>query len=111
MPSRRRWTEEEISKLRAYYASDAPIDSLIQALPGRSIQAIRQKASRLGLRRMASQPEYPSPPILLCREGASEGLLLRCSNCGSWIRVELRGGSDGEKIICGSCGYILRLAG
>ncbi len=105
--SRRRWTEEEISRLRAFYSSDASIGSLSEALPGRSIHAIRQKASRLGLRRESSQPQYPSS-ILLCRgEGGSEGLLLKCSNCGNWIKVGLKEVSNGEEIRCGGCGYIL----
>lgn len=103
--SRRRWTEEEINRLRAFYSSDTSIGSLSEALPGRTIHAIRQKASRLGLRREASQPQYPSS-ILLCRGGgSSEGLLLKCSNCGNWIRVDQV--SNGEEIRCGGCGYIL----
>ncbi len=107
----RRWTEEEIRRLRAFYLSDASMERLSEAFPGRTLQAVRQKASRLGLRRMASQPQYPSSPILLCRgEGGAEGLLLRCSNCGSWIRVSLEKGSRDEKIGCGGCGYILKLA-
>jgi predicted Zn finger-like uncharacterized protein len=109
--SRRRWTEEEISRLRAFYASDASLDRLSAAFPDRTLHAIRQKASRLGLRRMISQPQPPSSPILLCRgEGASEGLLLRCSNCGAWIRVTLDGGPGNDKIRCRDCGYIIHLA-
>lgn len=110
--SRRRWSEEEINRLRSLYVTEVSTDLLSQAFPGRTLQAIRQKASRLGLRRMASQLESPSSPILLCRrEGVSEALLLRCSNCRSWIRVDIKRASKDEKIICGSCGHIFHLAG
>ncbi|MEM2893502.1 MAG: hypothetical protein QW638_04600 [Candidatus Bathyarchaeia archaeon] len=109
--SRRRWTEEEINRLRAHYSSDVSIDSLSEALPGRTTQAIRQKASRLGLRREVPQPRYLHSPILVCRgEGDYEGLLIRCSNCGSWMRVDLRKGSSDEKIRCEGCGCTLHSA-
>jgi len=103
----RPWTEEEVWKLRRLYPSEVSFEEIVEAFPNRTPNAIRLKASRLGLKR----PTPPSalcrsPTILLCSEGdgSSNGYLFRCSECGSWIRVnegdEL---NENGAIVCAKC--------
>jgi len=47
----RRWTNNEISTLKQMYIADTAFEEIRDAFPARTINAIRQKASRLGLRR------------------------------------------------------------
>ena len=94
----RRWTREEIERLKALYASDIPFEEIVKAFPGRSPNAIRLKASRLGLRRLHPPAEARS---LIVQEGDVERLLVKCGVCGHWMEVE---DADRGFILCERCG-------
>lgn len=106
MPRPRKWTEEEIDRLRRLYTSERSFDEIVEVFPERTTNAIRQKASRLGVKR----PTLPSSlcqssNILLCSEGNgnSKGYLFRCSECGSWIQVDGEDEASDRIIVCSTC--------
>lgn len=49
VPKHRDWTEREIAIVRKYYKK-VPTEALEKALPGRSINTIRQTAQRYGIK-------------------------------------------------------------
>ncbi len=109
MVSRRRWSEEEVQRLRSLYPSEASINRVAESLPGRSLSAIRQMASRLGLRRSLPRPLNPPPAILVCSSGGdSEEYVIRCPHCGSWMKVPTGEGVNGS-LKCWECGYVSHL--
>jgi len=101
------WTEREIGKLRYLYPSERSFEEIVEVFPHRTPNAIRLKASRLGLRRPTIPPSVcQSRTILRCSEGDgnSNGYLFRCGECGSWIQVNGDDERDGGVIICSKCG-------
>ena len=107
MSRARLWTDEEIKKLELLYLSGKAIEEIMNDFQERSANAIRQKASRLGLRRPLISPSFiKSQKVLRCSNGnrETEEFLFRCSDCGNWIHVNL---SDEEKedrfIVCRQC--------
>ena len=108
MPRPTEWTEDEVGKLRSIYPSDRAFEEIVKAFPNRTPNAIRLKASRLGLKR----PTIPSSvcqshTVLLCSEGGGKfnGYLFRCGDCGSWIQVNREEGvANGGLVVCGTCG-------
>lgn len=107
MPRPAAWTEEEVWKLKRLYPSEISFEEIVKAFPSRTANAIRQKASRLDLKRPTIPSSFcRSSTILLCSEGdgASNGYLFRCSECGSWIRVNEDEELDGRStVVCGRC--------
>jgi len=99
------WTREEIGRLKRLYPSERSFEEIVKAFPHRTSNAVRLKASRLGLRRPTiTVSACPSQTILICSEGGEHnGYLFRCSNCGSWIQVDNRI-LDGGAITCRMCG-------
>jgi hypothetical protein len=55
IPPRKHWTAGEVSRLRKVY-SWAPVETLLDVLPGRSFAQIKRMASRYGLRRRQPKP-------------------------------------------------------
>lgn len=107
MPRPADWTEEEIQRLKRLYPSDTSFEEIVEAFPNRTSNALRLKASRLGLRRptIPSSGFLPST-ILLCSEGdgGSKGYLFRCGECNNWIQVNGDDDEAGSVIVCGDCG-------
>jgi hypothetical protein len=94
------WTKEEEGRLKRLYSTETEFEEIVQAIPSRTPNAIRMKASRLGLRRPIS--EMPSQPtMLICVEGngRSKGYILRCGDCGNWVHIK-----ESRHGICGVCG-------
>jgi len=60
-----KWTNEEIKLLEELYSSELTIEEIAEYFPGRSINAIRLKASRMGFKR----------PVTLLTIQYSNGLL------------------------------------
>jgi hypothetical protein len=64
-PHRDEWSQEELKKLRELYPrSDKTIEEIVSQLPGRTQNAIRLKASRLGLIRPFTR--HWTPNSILC---------------------------------------------
>ena len=58
------WTVKEEETLeRLYNDPHATVEEIIRALPGRSLNAIRLRANRLGLKRPSLLPEATTCPI------------------------------------------------
>lgn len=113
MPRRSLWTEEETEKLRSLYISGTSFEEIEDELPARSTNAIRQKASRLGLRRhatLASINSFRNVLRISDGDGGAENLIFRCGGCGGWIHANLNDGADDRTIVCRQCQTILRYA-
>jgi DNA-directed RNA polymerase subunit RPC12/RpoP len=111
MLGRRLWTEEEVGKLRSFYVSGRPFEEIDSAFPNRTANAIRQKASRLGLRRpTASHSLLDSQAVIRCSDGNGDEweYLFKCSVCGSWIHVNLTEEDEDRTIICRKCHAVLK---
>ena len=105
MPRNDVWTEEEKGRLKSLYSCETEFEEIVVALPGRTLNAIRMKASRLGLRRPIVLELPSQPSMLLCIEsGRSNGYVLSCSDCGNWIHLKGSG-----PMICSECGATCRL--
>lgn len=108
MPRPIEWTEEEIRKLKLLYPSEMSFEEIVRAFSNRTPNAIRLKASRLGLKR----PTIPSSvcqshTVLLCSEasGKFNGYLFRCGDCGNWIQVNREEeAADSGLVVCSTCG-------
>ncbi len=105
MFERRLWTEEEVGRLKNLYLSGRPFEEVVNAFPKRSTNAIRQKASRLGLRRPPVSPSLLlSQSVLRCSDGnGDDDYLFKCGVCGSWIHVSLMDEVDDRVIVCRKC--------
>lgn len=111
MSNRSLWSEEEIRKLRILYISGASFDEIEKELPTRSSNAIRQKASRLGIRRPAAFDTASSSQNVLRisnGNGDVDDYIFRCGGCGNWIHANLNGKGEDRTIICSQCQTTLR---
>jgi hypothetical protein len=111
MSERSLWTEEETKRLRLLYVSGTSFDEIEDEFPTRSSNAIRQKASRLGLRRPTLRASMNSSQNVLRISGGNgelEDFLFRCGGCGSWIHANLNGEADDRTIVCRQCQTVLR---
>jgi hypothetical protein len=105
----REWSDEEVRRLTKLYTSNKAFDEIVLEFPSRTSNAIRLKASRMGLKR----PTFPVNLIQAERvryhsldgDGAI-GYLIKCSECGSWIQAERIGGGICQTICCGECGAL-----
>lgn len=106
MPRSVMWTEDEVWRLRRLYPSGISFEEVAEAFPKRTANAVRLKASRLGLRRPTiPAPFFRSSTILPCSEGngRSKGYLFRCGECSSWTQFKGENEASGV-IVCGNCG-------
>jgi DNA-directed RNA polymerase subunit RPC12/RpoP len=106
MLERRLWSKEEVGKLKLLYLSVRPFEDIIDTFPMRTANAIRQKASRLGLRRpIVSHSLLESQTVLRCTDGngGDEEYLFKCGSCGSWIHVNLMDDVENRTIVCSKC--------
>jgi predicted Zn finger-like uncharacterized protein len=103
------WTDEEVNRLTELYTSNRSFDEIMLEFPSRTSNAVRLKASRLGLRR---------PNILLGLIQSNKmrfqsqkdefigGYLIKCDDCGSWIQVESIDIGIYKTVRCLTCGSI-----
>jgi hypothetical protein len=109
LKGRRNWTDEEIEKLRDLYISQSQFDEITKALPQRSSNAIRQKASRLGFKRPEVISKFIDSQMLIkCTEnGDDEVHLVKCSECDNWIKVTFAS-IDTNTIRCPHCNSVCK---
>lgn len=109
--SRSLWTEEETERLKLLYKSGTSFEEIDSVLPARSPNAIRQKASRLGLRRPTALSTADCSQSVLRISGGNGGpedYLFKCGGCGCWLHANLNGEADDLTIICHQCKTMLR---
>jgi DNA-directed RNA polymerase subunit RPC12/RpoP len=107
----RQWTEKEVTQLRHLYLSEAAFDEIKVHFPKRSKDAIRQKASRLGLKRpILSHSLIDSRLVLKCSngDGGKEEYLFKCSECGSWIHTSMDDDTNERMIVCKQCSSVCK---
>ena len=105
------WTDEEVERLRELYTSNKTFDEIVEKFPLRTENAIRLKASRLGIKRPIIGDVIQVKPLSYKsgRMGNSSGYLLKCKECGSWIQVDQRTQSSASIISCGKCGNLYQV--
>ena len=95
--------------LRFMYLAGTSFEEIGEAFPERSPNAIRLKASRLGLKRPPiSSSILESPNVLRFSDGNGDsGFFFRCSGCGSWTHAQL---DDDEvnTVVCRECSTVCR---
>jgi hypothetical protein len=108
--SRSLWSDEEEVKLRTLYISARSFEEIDKEFPDRSPNAIRIKASRLGLRRPeVSVSNNETPNMLKLSNGDdSEENFFKCSGCGGWIHYEMDDEDDVNTIVCPQCKSVCR---
>jgi hypothetical protein len=105
------WSKEEIKKLNSIYTSDKTFDEILIEFPDRTSNAIRLKASRLGLRRPTiSTSMIQSDNILKCNvKEDSYGILLKCHECGSWIQIIDIQDDTANTVSCQECNSFFQI--
>jgi hypothetical protein len=108
----REWSDEEVGRLTELYTSNRSFEDILLEFPFRSSNAVRLKASRMGLRR-------PTLPVDLIHaekvrfqsidEDGAMGYLIKCKECGQWIQAERIGGGVCQTIRCGECGALYQV--
>lgn len=105
------WSELEISKLEKYYPSSMAFDEILLELPQRTSNAVRLKASRLGLRRPLLMPEMVQALKVRMNGDEAEplGYIIKCKECGSWIQTDRLDEMKARAICCESCGSLYEI--
>ena len=108
--SRSPWSEGEERMLSVMYLAGTSFDEIGQAFPERSPNAIRLKASRLGLKRpYVSASILESPNVLRFSDGNGDsGFFFKCSGCGSWTHAKIEDEEDVHTVECRECSTVCR---
>ncbi len=103
------WLEAEERMLRFMYLSGTSFDEIGEAFPERSPNAIRLKASRLGLKRPPiSSSVLESSNVLRFSDGNGDsGFFFRCSDCGSWTHAKMDE-DEFHTVECRECNTVCR---
>jgi hypothetical protein len=102
------WTDEEVKRLKELYTSNKTLDEIAEKFPLRTENAIRLKASRLGIRRPYIGNFIQVKPITFksITLNDSIGYLLKCKECGDWMQVDKSSHYDSNILSCGKCGNL-----
>ena len=105
------WTDEEVERLRELYTSNKTFDEIVDKFPLRTENAIRLKASRLGIKRPLIGDVIQVKPLTFksINSRDSQGYLLKCKECGSWIQVDQRTQNSSSVLSCGKCGNLYQV--
>jgi hypothetical protein len=108
--SRNSWSEGEEQTLRFMYLAGTSFDEIGQAFPERSSNAIRLKASRLGLKRPSiSSSILDSPNVLKFSNGNGDsGFFFKCNGCGSWTHTQIEGDEEVHTVECHECSTVCK---
>lgn len=107
----RDWSDEEVNKLRSLYVSNKTFEEIELEFPARTGNAIRLKASRLGLKR----PLYPDniiqarPLLFKSGNGEEDGYLLKCKHCDTWVQIDEEIERRDSILSCGNCGSMYQI--
>ena len=109
MAKARAWTDDEVDRLRKLYSSMMSFDEIDLEFPSRTSNAIRLKASRLGLRRPTLETHLIRAQRVTVQgdgDDAVKGYLLKCRECGAWIHAERIVSGICQTISCDECGAL-----
>ena len=108
----REWTDEEVARLHELYVSNRTFEEIEVEFPLRTSNAIRLKASRLGIRRPLIPLNYIQAKPLMFKSGngdGNDGFILKCNQCGSWVQVDKDIERRASVMSCGSCGSVYQI--
>ena len=106
------WTDEEVARLHELYGSNRTFEEIELEFPLRTSNAIRLKASRLGIRRPLIPGNFIQAKPLIFKTGnhdGSDGFILKCNQCGSWIQVDKDIERRASILNCGQCGSMYHI--
>ena len=105
------WTDDEVERLRELYTSNKTFEEIVEKFPLRTENAIRLKASRLGIKRPYIGNVIQLKPLSFKtgKRGGSTGYILKCKDCGSWMQVDEKSQKDSSVISCGKCGSLYQV--
>ena len=112
MARTRVWTDDEIEKLMTLYSSTMSFDEITLEFPWRTSNAIRLKASRLGLRRPTLETQLTRAQKVTIQSIGGDGVkgyLLKCRECGAWIHAEKMISGISQTIACDECGALYEI--
>jgi len=105
------WTDEEVKLLRDLYTSNKTFEEIVERFPKRTENAIRLKASRLGIKRPILGNVIHVQPLMY-KSGKGDdlsGYLMKCKECGSWIQVDDDSRNRSTVISCNKCGNLYQV--
>lgn len=107
------WTDEEVERLRELYTSNRTFEEIAERFPLRTDNAIRLKASRLGLKRPIVGNIIQMRPLSYKPIHGKEicGYLIKCRDCGSWIQVDEETQQRTCVLSCAKCGSFYQVLG
>ena len=106
------WTDEEVERLHKLYGSNRTFEEIEVEFPMRTSNAIRLKASRLGIRRPLIPGNFIQAKPLLFRSGngdGNDGFILKCKQCGSWVQIDQDIENRTSVLSCGQCGSMYQV--
>jgi hypothetical protein len=100
------WSDEEVERLRKLYTSNRTFDEIAEKFPLRTGNAIRLKASRLGIKRPIIDNVIHVKPFVynLGDIERSIGSFMKCKECGTWIQVGENSLIKTNPLNCEKCG-------
>ena len=99
------WSDEEVRRLRKLYTSNKTFDEIIKKFPLRTGNAIRLKASRLGIKRPIIDnitQEIIFDKLIFSKEFTD--YLKKCKECGSWMQIRNSPMKNKDNFTCEKCG-------
>jgi hypothetical protein len=105
------WTDEEVQRLRELYTSNRTFEEIVDKFPMRTENAIRLKASRLGIKRPYIGDVIQIKPATFMSGGWRDSIsyLLKCKECDSWMQVEDSKQNSASVLSCGKCGTLYQV--
>jgi hypothetical protein len=112
MARTRAWTDDEEEKLRELYSSTMSFDEITLEFPWRTSNALRLKASRLGLRRPTLETHLTRAQKVTIQSVGGDGVkgyLLKCRECGAWIHADKMMSGVSQTLSCDECGALYEI--
>ena len=105
------WSDDEVNRLRGLYGSNKTFEEIEHEFPARTSNAIRLKASRLGLKRplLMGSMVQARPLQFKSGDGSESGYLLKCKECRSWIQIDESIERHTSILSCGKCGSMYQV--
>jgi len=106
------WTDEEVARLHELYGSNRTFEEIEVEFPMRTSNAIRLKASRLGIKRPLIPENFIQARPLLFKSGngdGKDGFILKCKQCSSWVQVDMDIEDRASVLSCGQCGSMYQV--